>query len=190
MKKKDYEILRKNWLYQYAECITANRYFRFKEIKKETKSLIEKDRYKETADAVKRDVSLYLIYFVYRYILECETLEEALEQEHEKILEIFKLKILLIRKYIFIGGGTYKITLTGNYDIAIILEILYNDCNYEEQIRAVLNNCIMLKNTTDNKLYNNAYRLRQRIIADRIEKCEKLLELKQYYREHRKEIHL
>lgn len=189
MTKKDYEILNKNWLYNYAECISSNKRFRFAEIKKDTSSLIEQERHKEQAESLKKNISLYIIYFVYRYVLECETLEQALEMDYETVVDVFRLKCLFQHKYIFVGNGNYKISLNSIYDLAIILEILYNDYGYTEQVECVLQNCNTLKTSTDNKMYN-AYRRRRKIIDDRIAKCEKLIELQEYYREHRKEIHL
>ena len=189
MQKKDYEALNKNWLYNYAECISSNKRFRFTEIKKDTTSLIEQERNKEQAESLKKNLSLYIINFVYRYVLECETLEQALEIDYETVVDVFRLNCLFQHKYIFVGNGNYKISLNSVYDLAIILEILYNDYEYSEQIDCVLNNCNKLKTSTEGELYN-IYRRRRKIIDDRIMKCEKLIELQEYYRKHRKEIHL
>jgi hypothetical protein len=80
----------------------------------------------------------YLFWFVYYYVLECKTLEQALEQDHHKVLEDWKLQKYIINQYIFLGNDICLISLNRDKDIAVILEILYNRYNAYEQFDCYL----------------------------------------------------
>lgn len=89
----------------------------------------------------------YLIWFVFRYVLGCETLEQALaysNDEYEQLLEKFALDRLFSerkkderRLYIGVNKDVsfYRID-----DMRIILEILYNRYNLWEQLDCFIRN--------------------------------------------------
>lgn len=80
----------------------------------------------------------YLFWFVYYYILGCKTLEQALEQDHQTVLEEWKLQKYISNQYIFLGGDVCIIPLSRNVDVEIILEILYNRYDTYEQLNCYL----------------------------------------------------
>ena len=87
--------------------------------------------------AQRRNKAYYIIYFVYRYVLGCETLEEALKHANEQTLRQFRLKHFLDHFYIYVGvdgDEQNKLTFYKTSDISIILEILYNRYDFWEQL--------------------------------------------------------
>ena len=100
---------------------------------------------------------LYLIWFIYRYILQCETLDDALNIDGISVLSYFNLYTsCFTRGQLFLGGGEYKICLSRRNDINVILEILYNRYEFPEQLDCFLRHqknkkdrrsekCLMLK---------------------------------------------
>lgn len=108
----------KNLLYRYAQMLSSGKIF--SSAKHTTKDEFAFEKCRE---------GYYLIWFVYRYVLECETLEQAVSQNHEYVLKKYGL-INYIRKYaVFIGTETENI-VSFRYveDMPVILEILY--CKY------------------------------------------------------------
>lgn len=91
----------------------------------------------------KRKSAYYLIWFVYRYALKCETLEEAEKYATPEVLEKYKLTALFSynQRRIFIGVyGLNEVYLYNykNSDIGVILEILYNRYDFFEQLECFL----------------------------------------------------
>lgn len=82
-----------------------------------------------------RNIGFYLIWFVYRYILNCRTLDEALARPMDEALEKYRLKQIFIsgsrRLYI---GIDRDIQLYKPEDMPIILEILYKRLGFWEQL--------------------------------------------------------
>lgn len=102
----------------------------------------------------------YIIWFVYRYVLGCETLEEALKYADLQTIKKFKLSRAFSKDAggnteaeLFLGNDKFgKISLcvgrkhledsekTVNY-IKTVLEILYNRYNILEQLECYVKNC-------------------------------------------------
>lgn len=85
-----------------------------------------------------RENVYYLIWFIYYYILGCDTLEKALALNSEAIFHYFHLMTYLKHEYIFFGSGELKISLSRKKDVAIILEILYNRYSFTEQLQCFI----------------------------------------------------
>lgn len=105
-----------NLLYRYAYLITGKYRQMFSAVSGET---IERLKEKKCRD------SFYLIWFVYKYVLECDTLEEALKHTDIDTLKRYKLNSLLEQHYMYIGFEK-EIVFRRCEDIFPILEILYN----------------------------------------------------------------
>ena len=119
----------KNLLYRYAETLSGvTRFFLA------TDSEIGEHYQREQ----KKRICLYLIWFVYRYVLQCERLEQTIPYQTEEILKKYKLFSMLINKNIFLCNEEilfYKLE-----DIAIILEILYGKYSLWEQFDCFIRN--------------------------------------------------
>ena len=85
-----------------------------------------------------REAVYYLIWFVYYYVLQCKTLDEALKQDHHKVLQEWGLYKFIYNKYIYLGGDACILPLNREKDVAIILEILYNRYSVIEQFECYL----------------------------------------------------
>ena len=81
-----------------------------------------------------RNTIYYYINFVYRYILQCDTLEDAQSQNHDEILEKYHLRNFFIKNKLFINTGKRKIIFSKESDITIVLEIIYKKYNDYEQL--------------------------------------------------------
>ena len=68
-----------------------------------------------------REAVYYLIWFVYYYVLQCKTLDEALKQDHHKVLQEWGLYKFIYNKYIYLGGDACILPLNREKDVAIIL---------------------------------------------------------------------
>ncbi len=85
----------------------------------------------------KCQAAYYLIWFVYRYILGCKTMEEALKYANEDILKKYKLIHFFEKRCIYIGVyGIDEIYLYKykENDLNIVLEILYKRYNFFQQL--------------------------------------------------------
>lgn len=125
----------KNLLYTYAEVMSGKR----KQIQS-SKSYTEKrseDDEIRTAEETRRR-AYYLIWFVYRYVLNCQTLDEAMEYANEETFRKFHLySFSTSNSAIYIG--TYKeICFRKAEDIPVILEILYNRYDFFEQLECFI----------------------------------------------------
>lgn len=130
-----------NLLYKYADVLCGNAASIWWNIDKESDTLEA-----ETEEMLNRLVPnsfegnmklrenvYYLIWFVYYYVLECSTLEEALLQNHRDVFHKFHLYTYLKHRNIFLGGSRSIVFLSREKDIPIILEILYNRYSSIEQ---------------------------------------------------------
>lgn len=106
----------KNLLYRFAYFVSGKYKQIFSAVTGETKETMKERKCRE---------SFYLIWFVYRYALGCETLTEALEYADEDTLEKYKLKVLFVQHYMHIGLQG-EIIFRKWEDIYPVLEILYN----------------------------------------------------------------
>lgn len=86
---------------------------------------------------VKRQTALYIIWCVFRHILNCKTLQEAEVLATEENIRKYKITNLLRKRYIFIGVYGINEIYLYKYeegDINVILEILYNRYDLMEQM--------------------------------------------------------
>lgn len=118
-----------NLLYKYAAVLSGKkRHFYNTDAEKDVSVNAEE----------KKKNACYLIWFVYRYILQCETLEETVPYRNEDILKKYKLKSLLKHETVFICNDEIRFRKTE--DIAIILEILYGRYTLWEQFDCFIRN--------------------------------------------------
>lgn len=130
----------KNLLYLYASKLVKNGHNQNLYVPSSTGNA-ECD---ELLDAESRRKSaFYLIWFVYRWVLGCETLEQAELYANAETLKRFKLISLFghNQKRIYIGiYGINEIYLYDykNGDLNIVLEILYNRYDVLEQLECYI----------------------------------------------------
>lgn len=120
----------KNLLYMYAALLQGqqkqiHRYNRQEEVTE------EELHQREIQD---KNDTLYLVWFVYRYVLGCKTLEEALALPVTETLEKYKLKKPILSSRVLYLGIDKDILLWKEEDMAIVLEILYKRLNFWEQL--------------------------------------------------------
>lgn len=91
---------------------------------------------------MKRQTAFYIIWFVYRYILGCESFEDAEKLATPEVLKQFKLNSLFQHFYIYIGvSGTeneIRFWNNGELELKVTLEILYNRYNFFEQLECYI----------------------------------------------------
>lgn len=89
----------------------------------------------------------YLIWFVYRYVLNCKTLDETKQYANEETLKKYHLKSYIVHNCLYIGANK-DICFRKTEDIGIILEILYNRYGFFEQMECFIRNT---KNVRQNR---------------------------------------
>lgn len=99
----------------------------------------ERDEY-DNAER-KKSTAYYLIWFVFRYVLGCKTLDEALKYADIDTLNQFKLTPFFLQKKLYIGiyGINHICLRSPEHDITVALEILYNRCDILEQLELYAN---------------------------------------------------
>lgn len=107
-----------NVLYEYADVLAGNK----KHLSFGSKDVAERRCY-----------YYYLVNFVYRYILDCDTLEKAISITDCDLLDKYYLREVLHSGDIYIGDDNCRLPLYQPSDMLIILEILYNRLETEEQ---------------------------------------------------------
>lgn len=118
-----------NLLYKYADVLSEKkRHFYNKDSEKDISV---------NAEEKKKNVC-YLIWFVYRYILQCRTLEETIPYQNQEILKKYHLHSLIKHESVFICNS--EICFRKPEDIAIILEILYGRYTLWEQFDCFIRN--------------------------------------------------
>lgn len=146
-----------NLLYKYADVLSGNQcYLILKTSQTNKKSannaeaqnqeklksyILQRTNLKEYSNKItteQREAVYYLIWFVYYYVLECKTLEQALLQDHADVLRQWDLYKFICNKYIFLGGDICILPLYREEDFEIILEILYNRYSAIEQFECYL----------------------------------------------------
>lgn len=130
----------KNLLYMYAQTLIKDG--------KHHNTYIPSETGNEERDAMldaeaKRKSAYYIIWFVYRYILGCETLEEAKKYATMEVLKKYKIASFFSRNQARIYLGIYGINEMYLYnfkggDLDIVLEILYNRYDYIEQLECFI----------------------------------------------------
>lgn len=91
----------------------------------------------------KRKSAFYIIWFVYRYVLGCETLEQAEKYADVETLKRYRLTSLFEhnKRRIYIGAYGLNEIYLYNYkggDLNIVLEIIYKRYDYFEQLECFL----------------------------------------------------
>lgn len=130
----------KNLLYIYAAVLAGEgKYMRLSHNTEAETDTAEQD------EEVKKK-HFYLVWFVFRYVLGCETLEQALafsDDEYKALLNKFKLNCIIDfhkgKQKLYIGINK-DIPLYRIEDMRIILEILYNRYNLWEQLDCFIRN--------------------------------------------------
>lgn len=115
------EKMDRNLLYEYAQTLSGDR----------QRMALPEDKEQMMFDAY------YIIYFVYKYILSCDTLSEVY-----RYTDISTIKAYHIDKFasrIYVGYGINSIHL-GYGNITTILEILYNRYSFFEQMECLYRN--------------------------------------------------
>lgn len=125
----------------------------------------ENDDFYENTNRCK--TAFYIIWFVFRYVLECETLEDAKKCISQETLTKYKLNSLFSKRDLFLGvygvGEIYLYKpLEGDLDV--VLEILYNRLDFFEQME------LFIKYSQEHK------RMQTKRCADAINTYRKLLE--------------
>lgn len=102
------------------------------------------------ANRAKKNRAYYLIWVVFRYVLECDTYDKALMYATDDVLKRYKLISYLTNKNIYIGadydtktvnGVTYKfpkVWFRSTEDIDIVLDILYHRLDFFEQFQCCI----------------------------------------------------
>lgn len=120
-----------NLLYTYADVLIGKK-----------KNLVWYSKDKEDV----KNNAYYLIWFVYFYVLNCKTLEQALAQkEHGAIFKKYHLSPFLNNCVLYVGGGERTQPFYLETDIPIILEILYNRYDYLEQLVCFSNHTVKMR---------------------------------------------
>lgn len=139
--------MNRNLLYKYFDLLSG----------KEKQINYTKDKDNEDLDDIKCKDGFYLIWFLYRYILGCETLEQAWEHDHEEVLKKYKLYwSYLHKKRIYIGLNR-EILLYQPADVRVILEIVYKRYNVIQQIE-----CFIV-HTNETQRSNNNMRVKRAV---------------------------
>lgn len=124
------DVFDKNLLYEYAQVLTGRK----KQIRFMSQNVITEYEEMEQAEKKKKK-AYYLIWFVYRYILRCKTLDEAMQYANTETLTKFRLSSYVLNATIYIGNGLDKeLCFRKIEDIEMILEILYNRYDFFEQL--------------------------------------------------------
>lgn len=126
----------KNLLYEYATVLTGRKKSMQWFNRTEGEMSEDEQRRREVEG---RSNSLYLIWFVYRYVLGCDTLEKALSCNLEEVLTKYRLRILIEHKLLYLGIDK-DIPLWKDEDVRIILMILYNRLGFWEQLDCFIEN--------------------------------------------------
>lgn len=115
----------KNLLYQYVNSLATNGYAQWREADNQE---------------VNKNNAYYIIWFVYRYVLGCDTLEKALSQNHIEVLSQYKLGRSMFSEHsvLYIDVGDKSVKFWDIRDIYIVLEILYNRYNLIEQLQCFI----------------------------------------------------
>lgn len=107
----------------------------------------------------------YIIWFVFRYCLGCETLEEALQQDLEQVLEDYRLRQFFSARRIYIGSEDYKIKLNNaTNDLPLVLEIIYGRYDVIEQLECFI--AFKQKNNAVRGILNTLIKTAQKYLDD------------------------
>lgn len=138
------EKMDKNLLYSYAQVISGEKK-QLQASKSSKADITEADEIKMAEKS--RNRAYYLIWFVYRYVLKCKTLNETKPYANEETLKKYHLNSYIIHNCLYIGINK-EICFRKAEDIIIILEILYNRYGFFEQMECFIRNT---KNVRQNR---------------------------------------
>ena len=95
----------------------------------------EKSEYAEK----KKKIGFYLIWVVFRYVLKCETYQEAIKYATKENLKKYNLNTILHQRVLYIGiYGLEEIYLYKEEDINIALEIVYERLGLVKQLECYI----------------------------------------------------
>lgn len=138
--------LDKNLLYDYAKFLSGEKqslkfHCRIEEKDNKQEGTRRVHRYQSDNEdeqfkrqKEERDKVFYIIWFVYRYILNCKTLEEALQIPVEEVFKKYRLETLIRNRYCLYIGIDRDVMVYKESDMCIILEILYKRLGFWEQL--------------------------------------------------------
>lgn len=106
---------------------------------------------------LRRKTAFYLYWYVFRYVLGCETVEDAIPYANEETLKKYKIHNFmkdtnkLKSGWFYIGIHNEEISLYKPEDIKTILEILYNRYDFFEQLECFLRNSSVNRGVSRNR---------------------------------------
>lgn len=144
----------KNLLYYYADTLANGRPLSISFCRDKCESELEAIRQAEN----RRNQIYYLIWFVFRYVLKCKTLDEALQIADENLFRKFGFVTMAdgtgkcnLSENLYIGADK-EIKLYKPEDIPTILEILYNRYDFFEQIECFKRNASKKRGNKSDKI--------------------------------------
>ncbi len=123
------DVMDKNLLYKYMELLSG---------KKNHIYGVDYHVSKEMQQEQRKQTACYLIWFTYRYVLNCKTLEETVPYQNKEILKKYKLLSFITNTAVFLCND--EICFRKPEDITMILEILYNRYDLWEQFDCFIRN--------------------------------------------------
>ncbi len=124
------DTMDRNALYDYAEVLSK---------KKDRICFLQKPMEAESVFAERKmQYAYYYIWIVYRYVLNCSTIEETLPYQTKEILNAYKLNGFIKKIYIGAYNTDVEIRFRKWEDISIILEIVYQRYDMMEQLRCFI----------------------------------------------------
>lgn len=143
------DVMDKNLLYSYSHVMSGH----IKQIcssKAVKDDLTEEEKLQIMEQSKNR--AYYLIWFVYRYVLQCATLEEALKYANKETLKKYRLLSYIQNSCIYLGMNG-EIPFRNPEDIEIILEILYNRYLLFGQLECFMKHTDKIRRSRCNDLY-------------------------------------
>lgn len=140
--------LNRNLLYSYVLLLTGKRknksvvFTKAETNDEETNNLVNAEQ--------KRNAAIYLVWFVFRYVLECDTYEKALPYANIDTLKKYKLDTFFRanQRYIYIGAygidELYLYNCEKGCDLTVLLEILYNRYDCLEQLECFIRQSLQI----------------------------------------------
>lgn len=132
------DVMDKNLLYDFANTVDGSKTCLFRDSNFAGSLTEDKEYYR--SEMQKRQ-GYYLMWFVYRHVLGCDTLEKAKEYATEEILRQYRLWNFIWNSKMYVGiKGINEMRFWKVEDMAIILEILYYRYEFFEQMECFIRN--------------------------------------------------
>lgn len=145
------EVMDKNLLYDFANNVDGSKGLLFRDTNYEGCLMQDKEYYKSE---VQKKQGYYLMWFVYRYVLGCDTLERAKVYATEDVLRQFRLWTYIRNSKLYVGiNGINEMRFWKVEDMAIILEILYYRYEFFEQMECFIRNTSNLRQSRCKKAF-------------------------------------